>query len=139
MTVLQRAGAGDRRVDRAELLARGRRVLPHGVSAAGREVYGDVVTRAKGAYLWNADGRRFVDHLLSYGPIVIGHADPRVNTAVAETAARVDLNWVGPQAGEVELAEKIVSLVPSAEKVAFLTTGTDALQHALHEIGRAHV
>ncbi|MGY1701554.1 aspartate aminotransferase family protein [Geodermatophilus sp. SYSU D00766] len=102
------------------------------MSAGGREVYADVVTRAQGAYLWTADGRRFVDHLLSYGPIVIGHADPRVNTAVAETAARVDLNWVGPQAGEVELAETIVSVVPSAEQVAFLTTGTDALQHALH-------
>ncbi|MCO1659014.1 aspartate aminotransferase family protein [Pseudonocardia humida] len=114
------------------LLARAERVIPHGVSAAGRDVYRDVVVRAQGAYLWNAAGRRFVDHLLSYGPIVLGHADPRVNAAVAESAARVDLTWVGPQAGEVELAETIVGLVPSAQKVAFVNTGTDALQHALH-------
>jgi glutamate-1-semialdehyde 2,1-aminomutase len=114
------------------LLARACRVVPHGVSAAGRDVYRDVVVRAQGAYLWNADGRRFLDHLLAYGPIVVGHADPRVTAAVAETAARIDLTWVGPQAGEVELAEAIVDLVPSAEKVVFLTTGTDALQHALH-------
>ena len=119
-------------VDRAALLDRALRVIPNGVSAGGREVYGDVVPRSQGAYLWNADGRRFVDHLLAYGPIVIGHADPRVNEAVAGTAARVDLTWVGPQSGEVELAERVVDLVPSAEKVAFLTTGTDALQHALH-------
>ncbi len=122
--------ATDRATD--ALLARARRVIPRGVSAGGRDVYRDVVVRAQGAYLWNADGRRFVDHLLAYGPIVVGHADPRVNAAVAETAARVDLTWVGPQAGEVELAETIVELVPSAEKVVFVNTGTDALQHALH-------
>jgi glutamate-1-semialdehyde 2,1-aminomutase len=114
------------------LLARAERVVPHGASAGGRNVYRDVVVRAQGAYLWNAAGKRFVDHLLSYGPIVIGHADPRVNAAVTATAARVDLTWVGPQAGEVELAETIVELVPSAEKVVFVNTGTDALQHALH-------
>jgi glutamate-1-semialdehyde 2,1-aminomutase len=102
------------------------------VSAGGRDVYRDVIVRAQGAHLWNVEGRRYLDHLLAYGPIVIGHADPRVNAAVAEAAARVDLNWVGPQAGEVELAEKIVELVPSAEKAVFLNTGTDGLLHALH-------
>jgi glutamate-1-semialdehyde 2,1-aminomutase len=122
----------ERTVDRQAMLARAERVIPNGVSAGGRDVYRDVIVRAQGAYLWNADGRRYLDHLLSYGPIVIGHADARVNAAVTDTAARVDLNWVGPQAGEVELAERIVDLVPSAEKVAFLNTGTDALQHALH-------
>jgi glutamate-1-semialdehyde 2,1-aminomutase len=127
MTVVDKPGAPT-----AALLARAERVIPHGVSAGGRDVYRDVVLRAQGAYLWNADGRRFVDHLLAYGPIVVGHADPRVNAAVAATVARVDLNWVGPQAGEIELAEKIVELVPSAEKVAFVNTGTDALAHALH-------
>ncbi|WP_328473752.1 aminotransferase class III-fold pyridoxal phosphate-dependent enzyme [Actinoplanes sp. NBC_00393] len=115
-----------------DLLDRAARVIPNGVSAGGRDVYRDVVVRAQGAYLWNAAGRRYLDHLLSYGPIVIGHADARVNEAVHTVAARVGLTWVGPQAGEVELAEKIVEVVPSAEKVAFLNTGTDALQHALH-------
>jgi glutamate-1-semialdehyde 2,1-aminomutase len=124
-------------VDREAFLRRAERVIPHGVSAGGRDVYRDVVVRAQGAYLWNADGRRYLDHLLSYGPIVIGHADARVNRAVAETAARVDLTWVGPQAGEVELAETIVRLVPSAEQVVFVNTGTDALQHALHVVRAA--
>ncbi len=118
--------------DTTSLLQRAARVLPGGASAGGRPVYGNTIVRAQGAYLWDAAGRRFIDHLNSYGPIVIGHCDPRVNDAVAATAATVDLNWVGPQAGEVELAERIVETMPSAEKVVFLNTGTDALQHALH-------
>ena len=118
--------------DRRQLLTRARRVIPGGASAGGRDLYDDAVVRAQGAWLWDADDRRFIDHLLAYGPIVVGHCDPRVNRAVAETVQRVDLNWVGPQAGEVELAEKLVELVPSAEKVCFMSTGTDALQHALY-------
>jgi glutamate-1-semialdehyde 2,1-aminomutase len=113
-------------------LQRARAVIPGGASAGGRADLHDVIERAQGAHLWSVDGRRYVDHLLSYGPIVVGHCDPRVNQAVVDTINRVDLNWVGPQAHETELAERIVSLVPSAEKVVFMNTGTDALQHALH-------
>ena len=122
----------DSATSRESILARAGRVIPGGASAAGRRVYEDVIVRTQGAYLWNADGKRFIDYLLSYGPIVIGHSDPRVNDAVARTAATCDLHWVGPQAGEVELAEAIVELVPSAEQVAFVTSGTDALLHAVH-------
>lgn len=114
------------------LLTRAARVIPGGASAGGRPDYRDVIVRAEGAYLWNADGKRYIDHLNSYGPIVIGHCDPRVNAAVERTSGVVDLNWVGPQAGEVELAERIVDTMPSADKVVFMNTGTDALQHALH-------
>jgi glutamate-1-semialdehyde 2,1-aminomutase len=119
-------------LDRASYLARARRVIPGGASAGGRRVFEDVIVRTAGAYLWNADGKRFIDYLLSYGPIVVGHSDSRVNEAVLRTAATNDLHWVGPQAGEVELAELIVELVPSAEQVAFVTSGSDALLHAVH-------
>jgi glutamate-1-semialdehyde 2,1-aminomutase len=119
-------------VDRVSYLARARNVIPGGASAGGRRVFDDVIVRTAGAYLWNADGKRFIDYLLSYGPIVVGHSDPRVNEAVLRTAATNDLHWVGPQAGEVELAELIVELVPSAEQVAFVTSGSDALLHAVH-------
>lgn len=119
------------------LMERARAVIPGGASAGGRMDLDDVIERAEGPYLWSVDGKRYVDHLLSYGPIVLGHCDPRVNAAVARTVGRVDLNWVGPQAGEVELAERIVGLVPSAEKVSFMNTGTDALQHALHVVRAA--
>jgi glutamate-1-semialdehyde 2,1-aminomutase len=121
-----------RGLDTEAYLRRAERVLPHGASAGGRPIYRDVIVRSHGPYLWNGDGKQYIDHLLSYGPIVLGHADPAVNAAVRRTVDQVDLNWVGPQAGEVELAERIVDLVPSAEKVVLLNTGTDALQHALH-------
>ena len=119
-------------IGREDLLTRARRVIPGGASAGGRPLYDDVIDSAQRAYLYSPTGKRYIDHLLSYGPIVIGHTDEVVNAAVASTMSRVDLNWVGPQANEVELAEKIVALVPSAEKVVLMNTGTDALQHALH-------
>lgn len=120
-----------------DLLARAARVIPGGASAAGRRVFREVIVKTQGAYVWNAEGKRFIDYLLDYGPIVLGHSDPNVNAAVKRTADTCDLNWVGAHPLEVELAEKIVSLVPSAEKVAFVTSGSDALLHALH-IARAH-
>ncbi len=118
--------------DVAAYLRRAERVIPQGASAGGRPLSRDVITSARGAYLTSGSGKRYIDHLLSYGPIVLGHADPYVNDAVKRTIDRVDLNWVGPQTGEVELCERIVRLLPSAEKVVLLNTGTDALQHALH-------
>lgn len=115
-----------------ELLARAARVLPNGVSSGGRAKFRETIVRAEGAYVWNADGKRFIDYLLAYGPIVVGHCDPRVNAAVARAASTCDLNWVGPQAGEVELAERICAAMPSADKTAFCTSGTDASLHAVH-------
>lgn len=114
------------------LLARARAVLPNGVSSGGRSKFNEAIVRAQGAYVWNAEGKRYIDYLLAYGPIVVGHCDPRVNEAVARAASTCDLNWVGPQAGEVELAEQICEVMPSAEKVAFCTSGTDASLHAVH-------
>lgn len=118
--------------DRGAILARASSVIPNGVSSGGRALFDDVIVRAEGAYVWNADGKRFIDYLLAYGPIVVGHCDPRVNEAVAKAVSTCDLNWVGPQAGEVELAEEICEVMPSAEKVAFCTSGTDATLHAVH-------
>lgn len=115
-----------------EQLQRAARVLAGGASASGRRVFREHIVRTEGAYLYNAEGKRFIDYLLSYGPIVIGHSDPRVNQAVKRTADTADLHWVGAQAQEIELAERIVDIVPSAEKVAFVTSGSDALLHAVH-------
>jgi glutamate-1-semialdehyde 2,1-aminomutase len=118
--------------DRESMLARAAAVLPNGVSSGGRARFGDMVVRARGAHVWNAEGKRFVDYLLGYGPIVVGHCDPRVNDAVARAVATCDLNWVGAQAGEVELAEAICAAMPCADKVAFCTSGDDATLHAVH-------
>src|SRR5918997_6892761 len=118
--------------DRESILTRASKVIPNGASAAGRAEPRDVIVRAGGAYLWNNEGKRYIDYLLSWGPIVVGHCDPRVNEADARAASARDLMWVGPQPGEVELAEAISEVMPCAEKVNFLPTGTDALLHAVH-------
>ena len=121
-----------RQLDPQVHLDRAARVLPGGASAAGRRVFPELIVSTEGAYLWNAQGKRYIDYLLDYGPIVVGHSDPRVNAAAMVTASMCDLNWVGAHPVEVDLAETIVRLVPSAEKVAFVTSGSDALLHAVH-------
>jgi glutamate-1-semialdehyde 2,1-aminomutase len=118
--------------DRESILTRAAKVIPNGASAAGRAEPRDVIVRAQGAYLWNSEGKRYIDYLLSWGPIVVGHCDPRVDEAVTRAASTCDLMWVGPQPGEVELAEAISEVMPCAEKVNFFPTGTDALLHAVH-------
>ena len=117
-------------VGKHAVLARAAKVMPTGGSAAGAEPR-DLIVRTQGAYLWNADGTRYIDHLLAGGAIVIGHCDPRVNRAAAHAAATCDLNWIGPQAGEVELSETICAVMPCADKVNFSPSGTEALLHAI--------
>ena len=116
------------------VLARAAKVMPGG-SAVEAEPR-DLIVRTQGAYLWNADGTRYIDHLLAGGAIVIGHCDPRVNRAAAHAAATCDLNWIGPQAGEMELAETICAVMPCADRVTFYPSGRDALRHTL-ELVRA--
>ena len=127
-----RASESAATIDTASHLEAAARVIPGGASAAGRRVFRDVMVRAQGAYLWNARGKRFIDYLLSYGPIVIGHCDPRVNGAVVRAIETCDLHWVGAQPNEVELAQTIVELIPSADQVVFVVSGSDALTHAVH-------
>lgn len=117
-----------------ERIARARRVIPNGASSAWRSVHGEAIVRAQGAYLWNAEGRRYIDCLCAWGPIVIGHCDPRVNQAVIDCISTVDLNAVGPHVGEVELAEAICEVMPCAERVAFCQSGTDTTLHAVHAV-----
>src|SRR5437879_4447873 len=94
-------------VHRDAHLARARSVIPKGTSSGNRAAWNAVMVRADGAYLWDIDGKRYVDYLLAWGPIVLGHCDPRVNEAAARAAATCDLTAIGPQVGEVELAEAI--------------------------------
>src|ERR671918_932800 len=111
------------------VLARAAKVMPTGGSAGGAEPR-DLIVRTQGAYLWNAEGTRYIDHLLAGGAIVIGHSDPRVNRAAAHAAATCDLNWIGPQAGEVELAETICAVMPCADKATFYPSEREALLYA---------
>ena len=109
-------------------------VLP--ASAVRHDGFDELVVRGQGAYLWTADGRRLVDYFLSHGTTVVGHGDPAVNDAAALAAACCGRTSVGLQRAEVELAEQIVAWLPSAEKVAFVTGGDEALRRAI-EVSRA--
>lgn len=122
--------------DQPAELARAKQVVPRGVSSGHRTGWKQVFEKARGAHVWDQDGKRYIDHLNAWGPIVLGHCDPRVNEAVQQAISTCDLTGVGPQPGEARLAERICEVMPSAQKVVFCTSGTDATMHAVH-IARA--
>src|SRR3712207_4618351 len=136
MNVARPAYPGDPMTDRGRLLARASRVLTRWTSTEDPASCA-VFTRSQGAYVWDADGKRFLDHLAADCAIVIGHADPRVNGAAAAASALIDTAATGLQVGEVELGELIVGSVPSAEKVVLLTTSSAAIGLALRLARRA--
>ncbi len=88
------------------------------------------IERASGAYVYDSDGNRWLDYVGSWGPAILGHADPRVTSAVAEQAAK-GLSFGAPTALEVELAEKISAVIPVAERVRLVSSGTEAGMTAL--------
>lgn len=88
-------------------------------------------TRAKGAYVWDVDGNRYIDYMLGYGTIVLGHADDRVTQAVVqelESGNNLSPLWKPLQ---VELAELLISVIPKAEMAFLMKTGSDATSGAL--------
>jgi glutamate-1-semialdehyde 2,1-aminomutase len=88
------------------------------------------ITRAEGPYFWDADGKRYIDYIGSWGPAIVGHAHPQVVKAVQEAAAR-GLSFGAPTEGEIEIAEEICRLVPSIEQVRLVSSGTEATMSAL--------
>ena len=88
------------------------------------------VDRAEGAYIWDVDGNRYIDYLLGFGSVVIGHAHPEV-TAAATRALERGVNPTLLCRAHVELAERLVGLIPSADQVTFLRTGSDAVGAAV--------
>ena len=113
---------------------RARRVIPGGANSGARIIPGledFVVASADGATITDSNGRTYVDYHVAYGPVVLGHGDPDVLAAFTEACRRVDIVGVGVTEVEVELAEKITSLVPSAEQVVLLSTGTEATFYAV--------
>lgn len=117
------------------LFERALRVIPGGVNSpvrAFRAVGGDplFVSRADGAYLYGADGRTYVDYVGSWGPMILGHANPSVVSAIAEAAAR-GTSYGAPTELEVRFAERICELYPSIEMVRAVSSGTEATMSAL--------
>src|SRR3954471_5188791 len=118
-----------------ELFERAQRRIPAGVNSpvrAFRAVGGTppFFERAAGAYLWDAEGRRYIDYLGSWGPMVVGHTHPAVVEAVQEAASRA-LSFGAPTEAEIELAELLCRLVPSVEMVRLVSSGTEATMTAV--------
>jgi len=110
-------------------------LLPGGVSSpvrAFRAVGGSplFIERGEGAYLVDVDGNRYVDYVLSWGPLILGHANPRVVGALEE-AARGGTSYGAPSPLELELARLIRGAMPSLELVRFVSSGTEATMSAL--------
>ena len=111
------------------------KVIPGGVNSpvrAFRGVGGDPIflARASGAYVEAADGRRFIDYVGSWGPMILGHAHPAVVQAVQERATD-GLSFGAPTALETELAKRVIELVPSMDLVRMCSSGTEATMSAI--------
>jgi glutamate-1-semialdehyde 2,1-aminomutase len=118
---------------------RARKVLAQGVSSNFRYWGPDetpVLARGKGVKVWDADGNEFIDYRLGWGPIILGHADERVNQAVHE-AIEQGTTFAATTELEVEVAEKIVDMIPGMEMLRFTNTGTEATMHSLR-VARAY-
>ena len=118
-----------------ELFRRACEVIPGGVDSpvrAFRAVGGTplFVRRAQGAAVEDADGRRYVDFVMSWGPLILGHAHPEVVRAVAAAAAE-GTSFGAPCEGEVLLAEKVLALYRGMEQVRFVSSGTEAVMSAI--------
>ena len=124
-----------------ELFARAQRSIPAGVNSpvrAFRSVGGTprFFTRGEGAYLWDADGKRYIDYVGSWGPAILGHAHPDTVRAVQESA-RHGLSFGAPTEIEIEMAETLRGLLPSLEFVRLVSSGTEATMTALR-LARGH-
>ena len=125
----------------SELFDRACRAIPGGVNSpvrAFRSVGGTppFIQRAQGPYLWDAEGTRYIDYIGSWGPAILGHADPEVVQAV-QAAAAGGLSFGAPTEAEVEMAEAIIACFPSIEQVRLVSSGTEATMSAIR-LARGH-
>ncbi len=118
-----------------ELFAEAQRVIPGGVNSpvrAFRAVGGHprFIDRGEGPYLYDADGQRYIDYVLSYGPLILGHAHPDVVGAIVRQAAR-GTSYGAPTAMETQLAEMVIAAMPAIEMIRFVNSGTEATMSVL--------
>ena len=124
-----------------ELYDEAAELMPGGVSSpvrAFRAVGGQplFIDRGSGPYLYDVDGNRYVDYVMSWGPLILGHAHPRV-VAALETAAARGTSFGAPSPLEVELARLVQDFMPNVEMVRFVNSGTEATMSALR-LARAY-
>lgn len=130
------------KVERSKMLfARAQKLLPGGVDSpvrAFRAVGGEplFIDRGEGAYLIDVDGNRYIDYVLSWGPLIIGHAHPRVHMALQDAAAK-GTSFGAPSELELDLAERVMGVMPGIEMIRFVNSGTEATMTALR-LARAY-
>jgi len=118
-----------------QLFARAQQVIPGGVNSpvrAFRAVGGTprFMRRAQGAYMWDAEGTRYIDYIGSWGPMILGHGHPAVLSAVQQAAAE-GFSFGAPTEREIQLAEAIIALVPGLEQLRLVSSGTEAGMSAI--------
>ncbi|MCZ6530805.1 MAG: glutamate-1-semialdehyde 2,1-aminomutase [Chloroflexi bacterium] len=125
-----------RQTDRSrQLFETARRLIPGGVNSPVR-AFGAVggqpvfIQRGEGAYLYDVDGNQYIDYVLSWGPLILGHADPSVTEALAQAAA-AGTSYGAPSELEIELARMIMEFMPGIEMIRFVNSGTEATMSAL--------
>jgi glutamate-1-semialdehyde 2,1-aminomutase len=124
-----------------EIFAAAQLMMPGGVSSpvrAFKSINSEpiFIQRAQGAYLWDVDDNRYIDFVGSWGPMILGHADPDVENAIIE-AARKGTSFGAPTELENLMAEEVIKLVPSIEMVRFVNSGTEAVMSAIR-LARAY-
>ena len=122
-------------------MARARRIFPGGVNSPVRAFTGVggepfVAERGEGAYLWDADGNQYIDFVLSWGPLVLGHAHPAVLDAI-DAAMRCGTSFGIPTELEADLGELVLERMPHLEMLRFVSSGTEATMSAVR-LARAH-
>ncbi len=123
------------------LFKRGQAVIPGGVNSPVRaaRAVGTIplfINRAEGSKIVDVDGNSYIDYVGSWGPLILGHAHPRVVAAVKQAADK-GTSFGAPTEAEIELAERVVALVPSIEMVRLVTSGTEATMSAIR-LARAY-
>ena len=118
-----------------QLFSRALQRMPGGVNSpvrAFKSVGGEpfFAQRAQGAYLWDVEGKRYIDYIGSWGPMILGHGRPEVKAAVRD-ALETGTSFGAPTTRETEIAEAVVAAVPSIEKVRFVSSGTEAAMSAV--------
>src|SRR5437868_10536245 len=114
---------------------RARQVIPGGVNSPAR-AFGAVggsplfIARGEGPYFFDVDGNRYLDYVGSWGPLILGHAHPRVVRAVEE-ALHMGTSFGAPTEQETQLAEIVIDAMPSIEMVRFVSSGTEASMSAI--------
>ncbi|WP_336367322.1 glutamate-1-semialdehyde 2,1-aminomutase [Marinobacter sp. C2H3] len=117
------------------LFEQAQKYIPGGVNSPVRAFKGVGGTpiffkRAKGAYLYDEDDRRYIDYIGSWGPMILGHSDPRIQQAL-HTQVDLGVGYGAPTAIETEMARKVCELVPSIELVRMVNSGTEATMSAI--------